>query len=246
MTRSLSLSLRMARAMHTGRAEDRHMVESIKPYVIVVAVDYSDSGKLALERAFELAAEKPNAKIHIVNVLSAYEAGAVDASKGAWVGALPSVEEWAERLRTHVTESRAAFETAHPDRKRGFLETLAVHQRVSDPSVEIAQLAADVEADLVVVGTYGRRGLARMLLGSVAEATIRLAPCPVLVVRPKAVPTPEPVIEPPCPRCVAARKESHGQELWCAQHRERHGQRHTYHQGDRAGAETNLPLVVRG
>jgi nucleotide-binding universal stress UspA family protein len=232
--------------MQTRGPEDTHMVDSVKPYVIVVAVDYSDSGKLALERAFELAAQQPNAKLHVVNVLSVYEAGAVDSSKGAWAGALPSLQEWTERLRTYVAEARAAYETAHPARPFGFLETIATHQRISDPSVEIAQLAADIEADLVVVGTHGRRGIARMIMGSVAEATIRLAPCPVLVVRPKALPRPEPVIEPPCPRCVATRKESHGQELWCAQHRERHGQRHTYHQGDRAGAETNLPLVVRG
>lgn len=221
------------------------MVDSAKPYVIVVAVDYSDSARLALERAFELAAEKPNAKLHVLNVLPVYEPAAVDSSNAAWPRALPSFEESTERLRTHVAEARAGYEAAHPDREAGFLETMAVHQRVSDPSVEIAQLAADVEADLVVVGTHGRRGIARLIMGSVAEATIRLAPCTVLVVRPKSVPPPAPVIEPPCPRCVAARKESQGRELWCAQHREHHGQRHTYHQGDRAGADTNMPLVVR-
>jgi hypothetical protein len=109
----------------------------------------------------------------------------------------------------------------------------------------VAQLAADLEADLVVVGTHGRRALARMLLGSVAELTVRLAPCPVLVVRPKASPAPLPAIEPPCPRCVEARAQTSGKEYWCEQHRERHGQRHTYHQGDRVGADTNLPLIGR-
>jgi nucleotide-binding universal stress UspA family protein len=221
------------------------MPVTIKPYVIVVGTDYSDSGKLALERAFELAAEKPQAELHVINVVPAYDTGAVDAAGGVWTGSLPSVEEWAERLRKHVAESRAAFEKRQGGRSFAFFETMAVHQRVSAPSEEIAQLAADVEADLVVVGTHGRRGIPRLILGSVAEGTIRLAPCPVLVVRPKAVPEPGPVIEPPCPRCVEARKQSQGKELWCAQHRERHGQRHTYHQGDRGGADTNLPLVVR-
>ena len=51
-------------------------------------------------------------------------------------------------------------------------------------------------ADLVVVGTHGRRALARMLVGSVAELTVRLAPCPVLVVRPKARPAPLPAGRP--------------------------------------------------
>jgi hypothetical protein len=55
---------------------------------------------------------------------------------------------------------------------------------------------------------------------------------------------PAPAIEPPCPRCVAARRASPFQ-LWCAQHSERHGRRHTVYQRDRMGADTNLPLVVR-
>jgi hypothetical protein len=65
----------------------------------------------------------------------------------------------------------------------------------------------------------------------------------VLVVRPKAIPTSGPAIQPPCPKCVQARVASAGAELWCEQHRERHGQRHTYHQGDRASADVNMPLV---
>jgi len=112
------------------------------------------------------------------------------------------------------------------------------------PAHEIAQVAADLEAVLVVVGTHGRKAFSRMLLGSVAEQTVRFSPCPVLVVRPKTPPTPIPSIQPPCARCVEARRSSAGKETWCEQHRERHGQRHTYHQGDRAGAETNLPLVM--
>ncbi|MBV9946396.1 MAG: universal stress protein [Myxococcales bacterium] len=48
---------------------------------------------------------------------------------------------------------------------------------------EISAAAGEVQADLVVVGTHGRRGLAHALLGSVAEKVARSAPCPVLVVR---------------------------------------------------------------
>ncbi len=116
---------------------------------------------------------------------------------------------------------------------------------VDRPAYQIAQLAADVEADLVVVGTHGRRGVSRFLLGSVAEMTTRLAPCPVLVVRSKAIPVPVPSIEPPCPRCLETRRATDGQEFWCEQHRERHGRRHTYHQTDRVSADANLPLVLQ-
>jgi nucleotide-binding universal stress UspA family protein len=52
--------------------------------------------------------------------------------------------------------------------------------RVGDPVLEILRYAGESEADLVVVGTHGRDILGRLLLGSVAEAVIRRAPCPVL------------------------------------------------------------------
>lgn len=44
-------------------------------------------------------------------------------------------------------------------------------------------LASDECADLIVIGTHGRRGMNRVLLGSVADCVVRLAPCPVLTVR---------------------------------------------------------------
>ncbi len=213
-----------------------------KPYAIVCAVDYSQAGDLALERAFELTSERPLARLHVVNVLPVYQPGT--ATDAAWSGALPSVAQAAEELRGYVERKKAEYRAAHAGQNLQFLDTVLAHQRVEAPAEEIAQLAADLEADLVVVGTHGRRGLSRLVLGSVAEATVRLAPCPVLVVRPKAVPAPVPAIQPPCPVCVETRKATGGKEMWCEQHREHHGQRHTYHQGDRGGADTNMPLVV--
>ena len=61
-----------------------------------------------------------------------------------------------------------------------------------DPATEIARYAADANIDLIVMGTHGRTGLERMLLGSVAEQTLRGAPCSVLVVKlPRGLPTAE-------------------------------------------------------
>jgi len=51
------------------------------------------------------------------------------------------------------------------------------------PCVEIVKAAADLEADLIVLATHGRGGISHLLLGSVAEKVVRLAPCPVLTVR---------------------------------------------------------------
>jgi len=52
-----------------------------------------------------------------------------------------------------------------------------------DPATEIVALARDTGADLIVMGTHGRTGLGRLLMGSVAELVVRRAPCPVLTVK---------------------------------------------------------------
>jgi hypothetical protein len=52
-------------------------------------------------------------------------------------------------------------------------------------------------------------------------------------------------IEAPCSECVKTRNATKGERLWCDQHSERHGQRHTYHQGDRVSTDGAMPLVFR-
>jgi nucleotide-binding universal stress UspA family protein len=62
-----------------------------------------------------------------------------------------------------------------------------------DPAQEILTLAQDVGCDLIVLGTHGRTGLPRLLMGSVAEKVLRGASCPVLTVKsplPEAAPLP--------------------------------------------------------
>jgi nucleotide-binding universal stress UspA family protein len=73
-----------------------------------------------------------------------------------------------------------------------------VEHRLTEGDVvgEILRLAGELGCDLIVLGTHGRTGLARLLLGSVAEQVLRQAPCPVLVAKappPPAGPAPEPV-----------------------------------------------------
>ena len=52
-----------------------------------------------------------------------------------------------------------------------------------DPATEIVRLARDEEAEMIVMGTHGRAGLSRLLMGSVAELVVRRAPCPVMTFR---------------------------------------------------------------
>jgi nucleotide-binding universal stress UspA family protein len=84
------------------------------------------------------------------------------------------------------------------------LETKLAQHRASDPKVcmehhllegnpveEILNLAEETESNLIFMGTHGRKGLGRLLMGSVAEQIVRKAPCPVLTVRlPPANPSP--------------------------------------------------------
>jgi nucleotide-binding universal stress UspA family protein len=216
---------------------------STKPYIIVVGADFSEASELAVQKAFELAAQQPVSEVHLVNVVQTYgpQVAYEMPIDGSALSVL-TITEARARFGRYVDEAYARYLKANPTRPVG---RLGSHVRFDAIADELSQLAADLEADLVVVGTHGRRGFSRVLLGSSAEATVRLAPCPVLVVRPKAVPEAPPRIEPPCPRCVEARRATNGAEMWCEQHRERHGQRHTYHQGDRVSSDAEMPLLLR-
>jgi nucleotide-binding universal stress UspA family protein len=219
-------------------------------YIIVAATDYSPQSDLALEQAFLLAQREENAEVHVVHVLALGAPQAVPPYELTGLEAI-SIPEAQEQLQRHVALRLDDFNQkqgiTQPGSQKpapfGSLGRVVCHLRFEVPHHEIAQLATDLEADLVVLGTHGRKGPSRWLMGSVAEVVVRLSPCPVLVVRPKAAPPPTPQIEPPCPRCVEARFASQGKVFWCDQHSERHGQRHTYHQSNRIAADATMPLV---
>ena len=68
------------------------------------------------------------------------------------------------------------------------LEEIIVH---GDPAAEIARVAQEQEVDLIVISSHGRTGLGRIIFGSTAEAVVRHANCPVLVVKPPHQEEPE-------------------------------------------------------
>lgn len=191
---------------------------------VVVGVDYSDTGLLALRRALTLT----NGTLHVVHVIETRIPMATPSMPVEVAPTPVSLDEESARLRQYV-ETHVAAAADGPDRPTATLVVSHISQ--GSPSEELAQIASDFEADLIVVGTHGRRGVKRFFLGSIAERTVRLATCPVLVERPKGSPTEQegPKIEPPCPRCISVRRETNGGELWCEQHRTRHGRRHVYH-----------------
>ncbi len=144
---------------------------------ILVAVDSSDTGALALQTAIGLATGW-QAQLRVVHVvdLANINLGAdfVDQPRGT-EDLVKGGEEILRRADETAAASGVAFES-----QLVTIETLR-------PGVSEA-IASDAEAwgaDLIVIGTHGRRGLRRLVLGSVAEGVARAASVPVLLVRGK-------------------------------------------------------------
>jgi universal stress protein A len=138
------------------------------PENILVPIDFSRHSEHALDYACALAS-KLGAKVHVVNAL------------GATLPEL-SVALTEQMLTTMRRDSAAALDKLlAPRRKDATFGEIRVVE--NDAREAILHVAAELRADLIVMGTHGRRGLARALLGSVAEHVLRQAPCPVLTVR---------------------------------------------------------------
>lgn len=153
-------------------------------YVIVVALDFSDEGERALERALEIAQSRPGVRVHVVTVVAGDGLGKLEF--GAYGKSISVGKEKAD-LDDHVDGILARSRRPEWVEKRN--EPVSIpctrHVLVGSPVEEICGLAKKYDADLIVLGTHSRRGVSRLLLGSVAEGVLRGASCPVLVVRQK-------------------------------------------------------------
>ncbi|HEY3252314.1 MAG TPA: universal stress protein [Polyangiaceae bacterium] len=208
---------------------------SKKPFVIVVGLDYSEHSDAALGRAFELASGEAG-ELHVVSVLPPLNLDQPSVPKGT----LLDVEVAAAKLHRYVASQWNAFWRSPQGQWLRPPKRVVSHVRFDRPANGIVQLAADLSADLVVVGTHGRQGLTRFLLGSVSEQVLRLAACPVLVMRPKAPITEDPVIEAACASCQQQREQS-ASELWCAEHQSKRERSHIHYAHDRPAAGTSSP-----
>ncbi len=140
------------------------------PKTILVPTDFSEPSKAALEYALMLA-KKLDAKVHLVH---AYELPVV----GFPDGTLTITAEMATRIIEAARDSLAQLVAAYAD--RGVPLTSSLEQ--ADPRDGVLSAAKKANADLIVMGTHGRRGLSRALIGSVAEGVVRRSSIPVLTV----------------------------------------------------------------
>ncbi len=140
--------------------------------VVLLATDGSTPARDALDRAVALARAE-DATLHVLSVVDAGDLGLFSSAD------LAAVDE--------VLRGAAEDAVADAARRSGNAGVDAVRAvRVGVPHHEIVDYAADVDADLLVVGSHGRRGLSRALLGSVAARVVRGSPVPVLVVPPRS------------------------------------------------------------
>lgn len=133
---------------------------------ILVPVDVGEAAIEALELAHRLA--DPDGEItivHVLPILTDYEAGLL----------MSTVTDEAR-----ADYARAAIKKLQPAGKEGSCQIKVL---LGDAGHEIADYAAEHGMDLIIVPSHGRKGIKRILLGSVAERVVRLATCPVLVLK---------------------------------------------------------------
>lgn len=140
---------------------------------ILVPTDFSPPSRHALRYAMQLA-DPFKASLHVLHVLeTAFFAAAYTEIYP------PPPEYFAEMERTAHEQLDSSLTSDEKTRFRATLE-----MRTGSPAQEIfAYLQQHPEVDLVVMATHGRGGVARLMMGSVADKVVRAAPCPVLTLR---------------------------------------------------------------
>lgn len=133
---------------------------------VIVPIDFSDESYQALEIALDLVNE-PSC-VHIVHVL--FELSAVEPAM-VWETISKADRIWSVK--------KSIQEKLQDEKYRD----IPIEVLFGDAGTEIAAYAERVKANLIVLPSHGRTGLNRLLIGSVAERVVRLAHCPVLVLR---------------------------------------------------------------
>lgn len=140
----------------------------MKPYAnakIVVPIDFSEDTDKAIEVAIAIAAARSQiTAVHVAPPISAFEPGIVFAA-------------------TDASRRENLLQVIHRRYADAKFRDIQFAVLFGDPGQEIVQFAKRTEASLVVMPSHGRTGREHLLIGSVAERVVRLAHCPVLVLR---------------------------------------------------------------
>ena len=139
---------------------------------ILFPTDFSEGSSHALDYAIDMA-KRYGAKLYLVHVL--YDIG----KAAGWYVPHSSMDEMYNDIEKSAEKELGRFGL---EESRGLKGTeRAVLKGV--PHTEIVKFAKENKADLIIMGTHGRKGMGRILFGSTASQVVRFAPCPVLAVR---------------------------------------------------------------
>jgi nucleotide-binding universal stress UspA family protein len=141
---------------------------------ILVPTDFTEFGDAAVAYAAELAS-KLGATLHLLHVVT-FPAFGVPELGLAHANAI---------VQQSILEAQDALDKA-AEGLRDRVDLAPVRIEVGNAREAIDRVAAQINADMIVLGTHGRRGFSRFFLGSVAESVVRTAPCPVLTVHHQA------------------------------------------------------------
>lgn len=155
------------------------MTENQRLRQAIATIDFSALGDRTVSEALDWLAPYQPAMLHVI-VVGAEEGDAIRLP-GEEERILP-YEEASEFARQHVAKLVDAHQS---ERGPVQMEKIAVYVVAGHPAERIVSLADSVDADLIVMGTHGRTGLKRFVLGSVAEEVVRRASCGVFVIRPR-------------------------------------------------------------
>jgi nucleotide-binding universal stress UspA family protein len=146
---------------------------SIFPTNILLATDGSEEAELAALRAVDIA-EKSDSELHVVHV------GVVPLFLLSYPGTLGYYGKLYEQIEQ---ESRERLRELSWRVKVAGGTVAGSHLRMGAVDLEVVALAKELQADMIVMGCRGHRGIRRTIEGSISDGVIRHAPCPVLVVR---------------------------------------------------------------
>jgi nucleotide-binding universal stress UspA family protein len=138
---------------------------------LLVPTDFSEYSKFALKYAAALA-KSFEAKVYVLYVHDPYPQGA--AFEGMYYD--PAlVEGTRNKAKEILDEIAGELRAQHIDVEAVFLN--------GRPALEIIRRAEQLEVDLIVIATHGRKGISHLVFGSTAEKVVRMSPCPVLTVK---------------------------------------------------------------
>lgn len=145
----------------------------IKISNVLVATDFGPASESALAYGREFA-RTFEARLHVLHVVD---------NPMIWAGPEAAGVDFARLQADLEVGAQKALDRAVTEEDRRQLNALTVVRTASAPAFEIIDYAKDAAIDVIIVGTHGRGLMGHLLMGSVAEKVVRIAPCPVLTVR---------------------------------------------------------------